>query len=183
MGDEKKVPIDNIETQAWEFTESQHPSPSPIRKLHDFKDIPEEPAPLHRQNALEAGDEEHADTDTDESREESSVETDEEVQPIAIHDDEILEIEESSEETVLSPKKELKPPAIAPEAVIEEVCEIEDEPRSEQPAHLDLEDSQQLFESQVFDEVQVLADSDEENAKPSSGVFKVGCKCNGHINK
>ena len=114
---------------------------------------------------------------SEESSEEESCESDPEIHPIAIHEDEVFEIEDSDQETVLSPKREVKPSPPEGPAQVEQGSSGVSEGNLP-PADLEMiDDSQRPFESQVFQEVEVLVDSDEEQAKQTSGVFKarVGC--------
>lgn len=171
--------MDSIETRPLESAESQM-GPSPIRKLTDFNSptaTPSDKRVLQRAAPLEDQKESEYEYYSEESSEEESCESDPEIHPIAIHEDEVFEIEDSDHETVLSPKREVKPSPPEGPAQVEQGSSGVSEGNLP-PADLEMiDDSQRPFESQVFQEVEVLVDSDEEQAKQTSGVFKarVGC--------
>lgn len=169
-----KAVTDNSETQTWEPSDSQQLTPSPIRQL-DFGSPPPVDALKRAAHLADvsatSGDE---GLDEESSEEESPKADDEIVEPIVNHDPKIISVE-SDDDTALSPKK-IGPaerladqPAAAHSAEPHQSMEDQCSPPRDDTL---LPEPMEVEEAQLYQEVQYLADSDEEQAKRNSGTFK-----------
>lgn len=160
---------DTAETLAWEPDGTQLLTPSPMRQP-DFGspkagEVLKRAAPLLSDDS--SGDE------ASESAEEENPEDDDIVEPITNHEPEIITIE-TDDEAILSPKKAPPTEHLAdPPSAAHSAEPQQNAPKNASPPP---DDSQMQVpiaeETQVYQEIEVLADSDEDQAKRNAGTFK-----------
>lgn len=163
---------DTMDTAPWEPSDTLQLTPSPIRQL-DFG-TPKDGEALKRGAPLLSDDSSGDEGEDTESAEEESTENDDIVEPIITnHDSEIITIE-SDDEAILSPKKIGPTEHLADQPSAAHSAEPQqNEPEAASPP---LDDSQMdvpmAEASQVFQQVEILADSDDDQAKRNAGTFK-----------
>lgn len=167
--------VDTMETQQWAPSESHQLTPSPVRHL-DFGS-PQPADVLKRAVPLEKADVSSGESSDEESAEEESSVEDEMVEPITNHLPEIISIDSDDDQALLSPKKIGPTEPLTDQPNAASASSAEPQQNMAEKISSPLPDDTLLpetleMQSQVFNEVQTLADSDDEQEKRGSGTFK-----------